>query len=64
MSYELKQPYTEEERIEFIVKYNHNQNLLIEETDEAIYALEVNEIMVDNKPVVDINYDNILLVKR
>ena len=57
MSYELKHPYTEEERANFIVEYNHNQGLLIEETDEAIYALEANEIMVDGKPEVNPNYE-------
>jgi hypothetical protein len=57
MSYELKQPYTDEERLNFIVQYNHNQGLLIEETEEALYALEHNEIMVNGKPEVNPNYE-------
>lgn len=57
MSYKLEQPYTEEERANFIVEYNHNQGLLIEETDEALYALEPNEIMVDGEPTINPNYE-------
>lgn len=55
--YKLEQPYTEEERANFIVEYNHNQGLLIEETDEALYALEPNEIMVDGEPTINPNYE-------
>lgn len=40
MSYELQKPYTDKERADFIVEYNHNQGLTIEETDTALYALE------------------------
>ena len=57
MSYELKHPYTEEERANFIVEYNHNQGLLIEETDNALYALEPNEIMVDGEPTINPNFE-------
>lgn len=57
MSYKLEYPYTEEERANFIVEYNHNQGLLIEETDEALYALEPNEIMVDGEPTINPNYE-------
>ena len=35
----LNKPYTEEERIEFIVEYNHNQGLTIEETETELQAL-------------------------
>lgn len=34
----LQKPYTEEEKIEFIVQYNHNQGYEIRETDEEIQA--------------------------
>lgn len=57
MSYELRKPYTEKERTNFIINYNHNQGLKIEETLEVLYALEVNEIMVDGKPQVDPDYE-------
>lgn len=57
MSYKLEQPYTENERQDFIVEYNHNQRLKIEETDLALYALEINEIMIDGVPQVDPEYE-------
>ena len=58
MSYQLIKPYTEQERLDFIVKYNHNMGLLIEETDVALYALEANEIMLDGVPQLDPEFDN------
>ena len=36
---ELLKPYTEDERINFIVEYNHNQGYIIEETETALQAL-------------------------
>ena len=57
MAYTLPKPYTDKERIDFIVTYNHMQGLLIEETDEALYALLPNEIMVDGHPEVDPDYE-------
>lgn len=35
---ELKQPYTDEERENFIVEYNHRQGYKIEEADNALLA--------------------------
>ena len=35
---ELKQPYTEKERIDFIVEQNHKLGYTIEETDDALLA--------------------------
>lgn len=57
MSYKLEKPYTEEQRADFIVEYNHQQGLKIEETEEALFALEVNEIMADEVPVIDPDYE-------
>ena len=34
----LQKPYTENERIDFIVTYNHNQNLIIKETEKELQA--------------------------
>lgn len=45
MSYELKKPITDKEKNDFIVCYNHNQNLKIEDTKYFLFALEKNEIM-------------------
>lgn len=39
----LQKPYTEEERIEFVVEYNHNQGLTIEETETELQALGYTE---------------------
>ena len=44
MAYKLEKPCTKEQRIKFIVEYNHKLGLKIEETDSAFYALEQNEI--------------------
>lgn len=54
MSYKLEKPLSIEERTNFIVEYNHNQGLRIEETESAMYALEeweelVGDEVIDNK---------------
>lgn len=51
MSHKLQKPYTDEERADFIVTYNHQQGLNIEETDDAIFALEPWEKLVDGEVV-------------
>ena len=51
MSYKLDKPYTDEQRANFIVEYNHNQGLIIEETDTALYALESYEKLVDDEVI-------------
>lgn len=45
MSYKLEKSYTDIERADFIVEYNHKLGLHIEETEQALYALEANEMM-------------------
>ena len=64
MSYKLEYPYTEKERLDFIVQYNHNQGLRIEETGIAVYALEANEIMEGGEPVINPNYEAELELKE
>lgn len=39
----LQKPYTENERMEFIVQYNHNQGYVIEETEMELQALGYSE---------------------
>lgn len=56
MSYKLEKPLSIEERTKFIVEYNHNLSLRIEETESAMYALEeweelVGDEVIDNKEV-------------
>lgn len=58
MSYKLEKPYTQEQKNDFIVNYNYNQCLLIEETDKALFALEANEIMQDGEPIIDPDYES------
>lgn len=57
MSYKLEKPYNEKQKVDFIVKYNHNQGLKIQETDFALFALEENEIIIDKEPIVDPDYE-------
>lgn len=57
MSYKLNKPYTDNQRADFIVLYNHQNGLKIEETDSAIYALEANEMMQDGEPVINPDYE-------
>lgn len=56
MSYKLEKPYTDRERADFVVLYNHNQGLIIVETDTALYALEADEIMQNGVPIKNPNY--------
>ena len=47
MSYRLEKPYSDKERADFVVTHNHNNGLLIEETEEALFALAPTEKLVD-----------------
>lgn len=64
MSYKLEKPCSETDRLNFIVKYNHNNGLKIEETDKAYFALEKNEIMSGGIPIVDKDYDARVIQER
>ena len=52
MSYKLNKPYTTNQRNDFIVEYSHNQGLIIEETNKALYALEAWELL-EGDEVID-----------
>ncbi len=56
MSYELKKTVTltEKEKMDFIVEYNHNKGLKIEDTEMFLFALEPNEIMGEKEIEIDI----------
>lgn len=56
MSYKLTKPYTNKQRADFVVKYNHNNGKKITETQNALYALEDNEYL-DESGNVQINPD-------
>lgn len=49
--YKLEKPYTINERANFVIEYNHNLGLRIEETDVALYALEAWEILQGNEVI-------------
>ena len=51
MSYKLEKPYTEQQRNDFVVEYNHNKGLEIEETEQALYALEMWEVLEGDKVI-------------
>lgn len=51
MSHKILKPLSIEERANFIVEYNHNQGLLIEETETAMYALEPWEKLEGNEVI-------------
>ena len=65
MSYELKKPYTLEQRMQFLSDYNDDLGLQIRETDEYLFALEPNEMMGEKEvegeiipyPVINPNYE-------
>ena len=52
MSYKIEKPLSIQERADFIVEYNHNKGLKIEETDLAMYALEPWELL-EGDEVID-----------
>lgn len=51
MSYKIEKPLSIEERTNFIVEYNHNQGLRIEETESALYALEIWEELIGDEVI-------------
>jgi hypothetical protein len=52
MSYKLEYPYTEQERISFIVEYNHNQGLRIEAVDNIVDVEKViTETEIDEETI-------------
>lgn len=51
MSYKLDKPYTDEQYADFVVEYNHNLGLTIEDAETAIYALEAWEKLEGNEVI-------------
>ena len=65
MAYKLEKPYTDFERADFIVEYNHKRGMLIEETEDGtFYALEKNEIMINGVAEINPNYEEELSAQR
>lgn len=58
MAYKLEIPYSEEDKLNFIVTYNHQQSLKLEMLDDGtLFALKPNEILVDGKVSINPNYE-------
>lgn len=57
MTHKLDKPCTLEARMNFINLYECQQHLRLFDTDDALYALEENEIMQNDKPIVDPNWE-------
>ena len=53
MSLILQQPFSEKERLDFIVEYNHKKGLKVIPSNGNLYALEQNEIFINGK--IEIN---------
>jgi hypothetical protein len=49
MSYKLEYPYTENEKMDFIVEYNHNQGFEIKETETALEAWGYTQEEIEQK---------------
>ena len=57
MAYKIEKPIDEITKADFIVEHNHKNGLTIVETENAIFALEKNEIMKNGEPQNNPNYD-------
>ena len=65
MAYKLEIPYSEEDKLNFIVTYNHQQSLKLEMLDDGtLFALKPNEILVDGKVSINPNYEQELAEQR
>lgn len=49
----LNKPYTDKQRMDFIVEYNHKKGLKIEETSSCLYALEDCKILENGVPAIN-----------
>lgn len=54
MCYKLQKPITEKQKSDFIVEYNHNKGLRIEDTEKFLFALEPNEIMGEKEIEIEV----------
>ena len=58
----LKKPFTNKERIDFIIQYNHKQGLIINETEEELQALGYTDEELDEQKEIAIS--KLKLTKR
>lgn len=69
MSYKQEKPYTDKDKADFIFKYNQDcfqegYNCRIEETETALYALEDNELLVNDEVIIDPDYEEKQRIKE
>ncbi len=64
MSYKLLKPYSERQKNNFIVEFNHNKNLKIEETSTALYALCEDEILENGEIIKNPDYEEQIKAKE
>ena len=64
MSYKLQKPYTDKQRADFVVQYNHNLGLIIETLDGDLYALEPDEIIQDGNVIKNPDYESEMALSR
>ena len=57
MSHKLEKPYTDKQKADFIVEYNHKLGLKIEETGSGLFAIEDNELMQNGFVIINPNYE-------
>ena len=57
MSHQLKKPYTDTQKANFIIKYNRKNGLKIVETETNLFALETNEMLIDGEPAINPDYE-------
>ena len=60
----LKKPYSNIQRIEFVSQFSFLEGKKILETNEALYALEQNQTVVEGRIVEDIDYEKNLKETR
>lgn len=64
MSHKLEKPYTDKQKADFIVEYNHKLGLKIEETGSGLFAIEDNELMQNGFVIINPNYEKELEQKE
>ena len=64
MSHKLEKPYTDKQKADFIVEYNHKLGLKIEETGSELFAIEDNELMQNGFVIINPNYEKELEQKE
>lgn len=57
MGYKLTKPYTQEQRNDFLSKYHRQMKLRTQETSKYLFALEADEMIVNDEIVINPEYE-------